>query len=125
MQDAKPSRQVEGRRSPRLRTDELAKLRLLSPLSPDEAEARIVNVSEYGLCLQTTARIPQGAYVQVRLKGIVVFGTVCYCLHVPEGYRAGMKVETVVPKLSEAATLTRILAREAPDDPPRPVSFKA
>lgn len=107
---------TERGRHPLHGTDVAVGLRLLNPLSPDKVEARLVNVSEMGLCLRIARSIPHSAHVQVTFKGFAVFGEVRYCRLARDGYYVGIDVETIMPPPCEAGGLTSILPPAARGD---------
>jgi hypothetical protein len=76
---------AERRRAVRLKTDELACLRILNPASPDPIEIRVLNVSKGGFKLCVKQFLQRGTTVQIRHRETIAQGEVRYC--VPAGGR--------------------------------------
>ncbi len=87
---------AEKRDAHRFPTDDPAVLQVLSPLSPDHWEVRIVNVSKSGMCVRTVRPIDRGAQVKVQRGTIIASGEVRYCIQVGETFHAGILLREVL-----------------------------
>jgi hypothetical protein len=82
----------DKRKDRRISTDDSALLRVLSPLSFDKLEVRILDVSRGGLKVQVPISLSIGTIVQIPLRKTVAFGEVRYCIPAGNEFHAGVQV---------------------------------
>ena len=80
----------------RIPTDDPATVQVLNPLSPDQWEVRIRDVSKRGMCIHTTRPFDTGAQVKIQRGTLIAFGEVRYCVAVGDAYHAGILLQEVL-----------------------------
>lgn len=80
--------------------NEPASLQSLNPLLVEPVEVRVIDVSFHGLALQVSHPLAPQSEVKVRRGSEIVFGEVRYCVPIPGGFRAGIKVRETLPTTS-------------------------
>ena len=93
-------RKDDRRREPRLPTDEPALLQILRPLSDENSDVRIRDVSKNGLRILTLSKIMPGSFVKLRLKDYIAFGVTQYCVASEEGFVVGLHLHDCVRRSS-------------------------
>lgn len=84
----------ERRSERRVSTSLRARLRFLSPFSPNVLEVQILDVSKNGLGLQVPCRIAIETVVQVVCGRSLILGEVRYCLPLGDGtHHAGILIQ--------------------------------
>jgi hypothetical protein len=98
----------ERRLTVRLKTDELACLRVLNPASPDPIEIRVLNVSKGGFKLCVKQFLQRGTTVQIRHRETIAQGEVRYCVPARDrfqetGFHVGVQIHELlrIPRVSE------------------------
>lgn len=64
--------------------------------------AKIVDVSRNGLCLESAESLAQGAYIAIDFRGMIVCGTVKHTRPTPGGFVAGIRIGEVLDPLRES-----------------------
>jgi hypothetical protein len=94
-----PLRSIRGekdqRREPRIATDQTGSMRILSPLTTNRENVRILDVSKSGMKVRVPSPVAMGAIVQVRVKNTHVLGEVRYCIEADEGFDIGLLIQDV------------------------------
>jgi hypothetical protein len=84
------------RDSRRIPTDDPATLQVINPISPEQWEVRIRDVSKRGMCIRTAKPIDKRAQVKVQRGTIGAFGEVRYCVAVGDMFHFGILVREVL-----------------------------
>jgi len=98
-----PVADEERRREHRFRTDEPARMRLLSPFRTDTFEVRVVNLSRSGLRVSVPCWLQSEIVVQVFCKDALILGEVRNCVPSGAKYQAGIQIQAVVYKSRKSA----------------------
>jgi hypothetical protein len=88
----------ERRRQPRMATDDPASIQILSPLTLERMDVRILDVSRNGLKIRSPRRLNTGAILQIRLRDLFIMGEVRYCVQTPDGFYAGLYIQDCVER---------------------------
>ena len=88
----------ERRRQPRMPTDDPASIQIITPLSLERMDVRILDVSRNGLKIRTPKLLTTGAILQVRLRDLLIIGEVRYCVQTPDGFYAGLYIQDCVER---------------------------
>ena len=88
----------EKRREHRIVVDESAVLQVMSPLSHEHLEVRLLDVSKNGLRFFAQVGVLPGSLVMVRIKGHLAFGEARYCVAATEGFFVGIQLSDFVPR---------------------------
>jgi hypothetical protein len=84
---------AEMRAARRVPTNDPATIEVVNPVSLDQWEIRIRDVSERGMGLRTPRPLDRGTEVIVRRDAVVVYGEVRYCVRVGKFYQVGIRVQ--------------------------------
>lgn len=68
-------------------------------------DVQIVDVSKGGMCVQISQHVAAQSEVKIRLRGLIVFGEVMYCVPGRGGFRAGVKIKETVPPAVPASAI--------------------
>jgi hypothetical protein len=74
-----------------------ATLQSLSPLIVEPFDVHVLDVSKGGMCVQLERHVAAQSEVKVRLRGLLIFGQVKYCVPARGGFRAGIKIKETIP----------------------------
>ena len=88
------------RREYRFVTDDPAGLQILNPLSADNLDVRILDVSKHGLRLSMRSNVEPGSSLKVRMKDYIAFGVARYCIPATEGFFVGVQIHDYVSRRS-------------------------
>jgi hypothetical protein len=94
----------EKRREHRIVVDESAVLQVMSPLSHEHLEVRLLDVSKNGLRFFAQVGVLPGSLVMVRIKGHLAFGEARYCVTADEGFFVGIQLSEFIPQLGRSET---------------------
>lgn len=86
---------VEHRRSRRIPTDDPAVVKLIETDGEISLEARVMDVSAGGLCLQMPRPVRPGAVIQIYLAKTIALGEVRYCIEAGPHFRLGVQVKDI------------------------------
>jgi hypothetical protein len=81
-----------------IRTDDLALLQVLNPLSSNKMTVRVTCVSKRSIRIQSELFLSRRTEVEVVLKDLVVFGRVLYCIPSGENYGVGIQLHQVAER---------------------------
>jgi hypothetical protein len=85
----------EQRKNQRLQTGEFGRLRALYPLSYQQLDIQIINITRNGFGLLTTTLLQSGTIVEIRTGTNVSLGEVRYCRSLEGGeFHAGIQMRT-------------------------------
>lgn len=87
---------ADKRREPRIATDDPASIQVINPVSAEQWDVRVINVSKSGMRVRTAKFLDLGCHVKIRLKEMIAFGIVCYCVKAEEEFHAGIKLHQVL-----------------------------
>jgi hypothetical protein len=88
---------LDKRQKHRIATDTPAMLRLLQPFVPGYLHVRILDVSKDGLRVASSVPLEPGATVHIRLAKSAVIAEVRHCTAGPDGFQAGLQLDSVTP----------------------------
>jgi hypothetical protein len=88
----------ERRRQPRMPTDDPASVQIISPLTLERMDVRIVDVSRNGLKIRSPRLLNTGAILQIQLRNLFIIGEVRYCVQTPDGFYAGLYIQDCVER---------------------------
>jgi hypothetical protein len=111
MSDLQRSANPERRIGERTQNGGAGSMQVLSPLSFEQSEVQILDVSKHGFALLAEAPLDRGAIVHVRAGGTTLLGEVRYCRNADQGkFRAGIQFRTArkLPSTSSAQAPSRL-----------------
>jgi anti-sigma factor RsiW len=85
----------ERRSSPRIPSNDPARLHLFNPFSTARSDVRVLDVSKHGLKLHVPEFLAPGSMVQIHLATSIALGEVRYCLPAAAGFHVGVRLEDV------------------------------
>ena len=92
----------ERRREGRFPADEVAKMKVLSPLG-ENSKVRVLDISKGGLKLRVPEQLQPGTLIQVHLKSAIAMAEVRYCVAAEQAFDAGLKFLDVFWKPAAAS----------------------
>jgi hypothetical protein len=94
---------AEQRRSRRISTNDSAVAKILEAGSESLMDARVLDVSAGGVCLQVPQAVRPGTAIQVNLGNTLVKGEVRYCIEADGSFRLGVQIEDVLTPIDPAS----------------------
>lgn len=82
-----------SRKEIRIPTNDPANVRLYDPLLREQVEVRVLNASKGGLLMHTSRSFEVRAFIQLRLRSMIVVGEVRHCSPVEDGFQVGVQIQ--------------------------------